>query len=132
MLQSGQVSDVLTDASDLRPTLAEATAASLPRDVTLDGRSLWPALRGEATAERPWMFAEHKGRYFVRDRRRKLYADGQLFDMHADPDEESPVVERSPGESQTGESKTAAGSRRTQFCTEARLMLRDDFVKIQD
>jgi arylsulfatase A-like enzyme len=105
VLQSGQVSDVLTDASDLFPTLVEATAASLPRDVLLDGRSLWPALRGEATAERPWMFAEHKGRYFVRDRRWKLYADGQLFDMHADPDEEAPVVERSPGESETARQK---------------------------
>jgi arylsulfatase A len=94
-LARGQVSDALTDVSDILPTLAEATAAKLPQDVQLDGHSLWPVLRGESVAGRPWVFAEHQGRCFVRDRRWKLYEDGKLFDMQADPDERTPVVDRS-------------------------------------
>jgi arylsulfatase A len=97
-LPGDRVRDSLTDVSDILPTLAEAASAPLPQTVKLDGRSLWPTLRGEACSGRNWVFAEHKQRCFVRDRRWKLYSDGNLFDMQTDPDEQAPLPRGSPGD----------------------------------
>ena len=79
------------DVSDFLPTLAELADAELPADVLLDGRSFADRLRGAGTQVRDWVFAEHKGRAFVKDRRWKLYNDGQLFDLDDDPSEQQPL-----------------------------------------
>jgi arylsulfatase A-like enzyme len=80
------VGNHLVDVSDLLPTLAEIAGAPLPGDVVLDGRSFTGAWRG-AARNRDWVFSEHRGRYFVRNLRFKLYGDGALFDLDNDPDE---------------------------------------------
>jgi arylsulfatase A len=104
--KGGQVSDVLTDVSDMLPTLADAASAPLPRGVALDGRSFLPSLRDETGAERQWVFVEHEGRYFVRDRRWKLYGDGKLFDAELDPEEQAPIMDGPPaGESESARQK---------------------------
>jgi len=87
---AGQVSDALTDVSDVLPTLAEVAGAALPEGVRLDGRPLLDA-EGRVAAQRRWVFAEHRGQKHVRNRRWKLYGDGRLFDLEADAGEERPL-----------------------------------------
>ena len=57
----------------------------------LDGHSVIGQIRNGA-APRKWVFAEHKGKCFVRNQRWKLYDDGRFFDMEADPDEQQPLA----------------------------------------
>jgi arylsulfatase A len=90
----GRVSEMLVDASDVLPSLADAASATLPEAVHLDGRSILARLRGSAVAARPWVFSEHEGRYFVRNERWKLYDDGRFFECEADPDEKQPMAEQ--------------------------------------
>jgi len=100
---AGQVCTDLADLSDIMPTIADAGGASLPGNVTIDGRSFLPQLRGEQGNPRDWLFCYYKPRAnnplkrFARDKRWKLYADGdytragQLFDVPADPLEQNPI-----------------------------------------
>ena len=83
----------MMDLSDLLPTLAELGGAEVPPGETLDGTSFAALLRGEPGPGRDWVFAEHRGRSWVRTRDWKLYRDGRFFDMTADPDETRPVPE---------------------------------------
>jgi arylsulfatase A len=85
-IQAGGVNRNLVDASDILPSLADVAGASLPENVMLDGHSVSAQLRNDAP-QRRWIFAEHKGQFFVRSRRWKLYDDGRFYDMEADPDE---------------------------------------------
>jgi arylsulfatase A-like enzyme len=89
-IQPGEISSDLMDASDFLPSLADVAGAALPRGIKLDGHSMTAHLRSYA-APRPWVFAEHKGKCFVRNQRWKLYRDGRFYDMQTDPDEESPL-----------------------------------------
>jgi arylsulfatase A len=90
-IDAAQVVDDLVDFSDFLPTFAELTGGKLPAGVTLDGRSFAARItRGETTA-RQWAYAEAKGRFWVRDRRWKLYDDGRFFDVAGDPSETKPV-----------------------------------------
>ena len=41
---------------------------------------------------RVWAFAEHGKKYWVRDRRWKLYDNGRLYDVANDPGEKTPVA----------------------------------------
>ena len=123
-MSSGKLSGTLVDFSDLLPTLAEAGGAKLPDDLTIDGRSFLPQLRGERGNPREWVFchysrngrpkepnnaeqrqqqldaqakqreAKQLGR-FVRNQRFKLYDDGRLYDVSADVLEQHPIP---PGE----------------------------------
>ena len=38
---------------------------------------------------RKWAFVEHRGKYWVRDQRWKLYGNGKLFDVSRDPAEKN-------------------------------------------
>jgi arylsulfatase A-like enzyme len=94
----GLVSDDLVDTTDFLPTLAEVTGAALPGDVTLDGRSFMPQLRGEDGDPREWVFCHYDPEWgnfdrsrFARDQRWKLYDDGRLYDLGADVLEELPL-----------------------------------------
>ena len=100
-IPAGVVCADLIDFSDIVPTLAEACGFSLPTDRTIDGRSFFPQLRGEAGSPREWIYCYYnprpgrKGfpeRQFVRDSRWKLYSDGRLFDVAADRLEERPIL----------------------------------------
>jgi arylsulfatase A len=93
----GKVYRDLVDFSDILPTLAEAAGAKLPVNVTIDGRSFLPQLRGEKGKPRDWIFCWYqrnpgdKLHRFTRDRRYKLYDDGELFDLQSDRLEKKPI-----------------------------------------
>ncbi len=79
----------LADFSDLLPTFCALAGAPLPARVTIDGRSLAAALRDPAAPEpRQWIFNQYHHERLVSDGRFKLYADGRLFDVLDDFDEQ--------------------------------------------
>lgn len=90
-IEPGAVSDDLVDVSDFLPSLADLAGAKLPEDVQLDGHSI-PAQFREGAAPRSWVFAEHRGRCFLRNQHWKLYNDGAFYDLQADPDEKQPLA----------------------------------------
>jgi arylsulfatase A len=99
----GKVCRDLVDFSDFLPTLADASGAPLPKNVTIDGQSFLPQLRGELGNPRDWIFCWYQRNpgdtlyRFARDKRWKLYGDGgheragKLYDVAADPLEENPI-----------------------------------------
>jgi arylsulfatase A len=91
---AGTICDDLVDFSDFLPTLAELSGAALP-EVVLDGRSFAPQVHGLAGEPRQWIYQEHEGKAWIRDKRWKLYRDGRLLDVDLDPLEEHPYL---PGE----------------------------------
>lgn len=94
----------LVDFSDFLPTLAEAAGVKIPADRIIDGRSFLPQLEGKPGNPRQWTFLHYwdKGRNrekiaeAVWNQRWKLYGDGKLYDIKADPLEEKPVLEKNP------------------------------------
>jgi arylsulfatase A-like enzyme len=97
----GMVLDDLVDTTDFLPTVAAVTGARHPQGVVMDGRDFSSRLRGEAGDPREWVFCHYDpdwGNFtrarFVRDQRWKLYDDGRLFNVAADPLERRP---RDPG-----------------------------------
>jgi len=101
---AGKVSDDLVDFSDMMPTIAELTGASLPEGEVLDGVSFAPQLRGEKGTPREWIYCynepvpsqESEPAIFVRDQRWKLYNDGRLFDISNDVLEQNPISDGGP------------------------------------
>ncbi len=93
----GAVTTDLIDASDFLPTILEAAEITPPDDYFIDGRSFLPQLKGETGNPRDWIFFHfepmsgrvHRYARFIRDHRWKLYDDGRLFDLNADPEEEA-------------------------------------------
>ncbi|UCG57981.1 MAG: sulfatase-like hydrolase/transferase [Phycisphaerales bacterium] len=106
---TGKVCDDLIDFSDILPTLADVAGASLPKGVTIDGRSFLPQLRGEKGNPRDWIFCWYQrdpGKQlhrFARDKRWKLYDEsgadraGRLFDVSADVLEQNPIEQGQGG-----------------------------------
>jgi arylsulfatase A len=94
---AGKVCGDLVDFSDFVPTFAEMVGTSAPEDMIIDGRSFLPQLRGQKGNPRDWIFCHYDPRWggrerrcFVRDKRWKLYDDGQLFNVEADVLEQNP------------------------------------------
>jgi arylsulfatase A len=83
----GQVSKDLVDFSDFFPTLVELAGAKLPPNITIDGRTFAPQLRGDASLRKPreWVYVQLQQNRYVRDPRFKLYSDGTLCDMRDAP-----------------------------------------------
>ncbi|MGH9674576.1 MAG: sulfatase-like hydrolase/transferase [Bryobacteraceae bacterium] len=92
----------LIDSTDFVPTVAELAGASTREFGAIDGRSFLPRLHGRPGNPRDWTFLDFdprpgwdKDRYvhvrWARDQRFKLYGDGRLFDVTADPAEERPL-----------------------------------------
>ncbi|NQT84073.1 sulfatase-like hydrolase/transferase [bacterium] len=111
----GNVCGDLVDFSDFLPTLVEAVGGELPTKIVIDGRSFLPQLRGQKGNPRDWVFCYYRPRMknrkwglkiFARGKRYKLYGDGKLFDVPADPLEKNPI---NPGE--CGEEAAAARKR---------------------
>jgi len=99
------VSDALVDSTDFIPTLLEAIGKPLPSDHKLDGISFYNELVNEnSTAParktiysfydpRPgWDKDQFSRHVSVRDRRWKLYENGQLFDIEKDILEKKPIL----------------------------------------
>lgn len=106
VVPGGRVIDDLVDFADILPTLADAAGLALPAQDHADGRSFWERLRGEPGQPREWLYTYYFPRPFaaqfntpyahpevlyVRDKRYKLYGNGELFDVRADPSEEEPL-----------------------------------------
>jgi len=115
IVPAGKVCGDLVEFSDFYPTFAEIAGATLSEDMTIDGRSFFPQLRGQLGNPRDWIFCHYDPKWgswklkrFVRDSRWKLYHTGQLFDVQADPLEENPIQ---PGQ---GDRQAAAARKRLQ------------------
>lgn len=103
----GQIVDDLIDFSDFLPTFCELAGASTNEETGLDGQSFAGLLLGTSSSSRTWAFSQERGRrdnrevlQWVRTTRWKLYSDGRLFDMQADPFEEHPSTPRIEDERQ--------------------------------
>jgi arylsulfatase A len=98
VIPAGKVCSDLVDFSDFVLTIAEVVGAEIPRDMPIDGRSFLPQLRGQKGNPREWIFCYYNPKWiginkavrFVRDRRWKLYGDGELYDVPADTLEQNP------------------------------------------
>ncbi|MDT8299912.1 MAG: sulfatase-like hydrolase/transferase [Sedimentisphaerales bacterium] len=98
VIPAGKVCGDLVDFSDFVPTFVEMTDASPPEGMILDGQSFLPELRGKKGKARKWIFCHYDPKWlgrkeavrFVRDKRWKLYDNGDLFDVPADTLEKNP------------------------------------------
>ncbi len=115
LVPAGVVTDALTDFADLLPTFAELGGATLPKDTTIDGKSIAPLLLGKTDdSPREWIMAlGHgaarlddkgvRGQYdyasrVIRDKRYKVWVDEQasitqLYDLKTDPWEQTNLIE---------------------------------------
>lgn len=94
----GKICDDLIDFTDFFPTLAQIAGAEIPENLTMDGISFLPQLKGEKATPREWVFCHYDPRWqfwkpcrFVRDKRWKLYDDGRLYDLQKDILEKFPI-----------------------------------------
>jgi arylsulfatase A-like enzyme len=96
------VADDLVESTDILPTLAELAGAQLP--VPCDGISLVPRLLYGTPSPRQAIYGWYarggptsgKVEIWARDRRWKLYDDGRMYDVLADPGEQSPAAAADP------------------------------------
>ena len=84
-----QVLDDLIDMSDFMPTIAEFANDKSNRKMSLDGSRFNLRLKGFGRPIRKFAFAEHRGKFWVRDQNFKLYSDGRFFHVSKDVDEEA-------------------------------------------
>ena len=85
-VKPGVVSNALVDMSDFYATCVELARGELPAG--LDSLSFVPALSGQPVS-RNWAYAEHGGKFWVRDQRYKMYDSGRFVVVS----EEEPGVE---------------------------------------
>ena len=90
-VEPGTVLDAPATLADVMPTLLDMTGIDIPGSV--DGKSLWPLLRGDGERPHDYIHIEHSGRcQALTDGREKFVwdpgsGDEQLFDLDADPNE---------------------------------------------
>lgn len=96
-LPRGRTVKQIAGAIDLLPTLTSLAKVPRAGDKPLDGRDLTPLFKDEAI-EWPdrMLFSTWAGKTSVRTQQYRLDAQGQLFDMQADPGQTSPVNKRLP------------------------------------
>jgi len=96
-MKLGKVNRDLISSTDFLPTICGAAGVDVPDDV--DGVSFLPQLLGESGTPREWLYTWYSPRQrldlSVRecsfDHYHKLYRNGQLFDLVADPFEQKPM-----------------------------------------
>jgi arylsulfatase A len=104
---AGKVVDDLVCFSDLFPTMVEAAGLPSKKITDGDGWSFWPQCEGRAGRKREWIYcyyfprpssAKYNDKYshyevrFARDKRYKLYDNGEMFDTIADVLEKRPIA----------------------------------------
>jgi arylsulfatase A len=92
---AGNVSSDLVDSTDFLPTICDAAGIELPKDLTVDGRSFLPQIRGEQGRPREWIYSWYSPRgealrEFAFNDRFKLYASGEFYDLSNDREETRP------------------------------------------
>ena len=94
-IPAGSVNRDLIASVDFLPTLAEAAGVAWPAGRLTDGRSFWPQLQGHPGTPREAIYCWYASdggpvaRFeFALGTRYKLYRDGRLFDLQADPFEQ--------------------------------------------
>jgi arylsulfatase A-like enzyme len=101
-IPSGQSSDNLIDFTDFMPTFADVAGTHLPEESRFDGISFYPTLVGDEGPIRKWVFMYYWGRgrnimktrRCARNKRYKLYDNGDLYDLLNDPLEEYPMASK--------------------------------------
>ena len=103
----GRVVDDLICFSDLFPTMVEAAGLPAKKITDGDGWSFWPQCLGHPGKKREWIYcyyfprpssAKYNDKYshyevrFARDKRFKLYDNGELFDTIEDVLERHPIA----------------------------------------
>jgi arylsulfatase A len=104
---AGKVVDDLVCFSDLFPTMVEAAGLPPKKITDGDGWSFWPQCEGRAGHKREWIYcyyfprpssAKYNDKYshfevrFARDKRYKLYDNGEMFDTIEDVLEKRPIA----------------------------------------
>ena len=82
---AGKVLEDLVSFADPYATFAEVAGAKLPANLTIDGKSFAPQLRGEAGTPRSWAYVQLGSHWFVREPGFKMNEKGELFDMSDAP-----------------------------------------------
>lgn len=87
----------IAGAIDLLPTLADLTGIEVQAEKPIDGKSLKPLLMGssDSWAERQ-LLSLRRNQVSVRNQRFRLDAEGQLFDIAADPGQRADVAADHP------------------------------------
>ncbi len=83
LIPGGRVLRDLIDFSDILPTVADLIGARFPGDVTFDGRSFAPQLRGDKGNPREWIFSYLAYDRILRDKRWLREGDGRFYDCGA-------------------------------------------------
>jgi len=71
----------LTDLTDVLPTLLDCAGVVLPEGYAVDGKSLWPFLRGETDAHREWIYSYIATSQLLRDKRWLLEAVNPILGL---------------------------------------------------
>ena len=105
LTSGGRVSRDLIDFTDLYPTFLELAKIARPNDVTLDGRSFVPSLRGseDPFEKRSWIFSQIGDCRMIRDWQHIVDSKGNFHDLQQDPLQQrrvSPLDKIAPGRRQ--------------------------------
>ena len=107
VISKGRVTSDIIDFSDMLPTLCEAAQINIPSELTVDGHSFLPVLKGESGRGRESIFMWYerggkpdKAREFARNQQYKLYNNGTFFDVKNDRNETAPLKTESLSEQQ--------------------------------
>jgi len=79
--------DVLSDMSDLLPTIAELAGVEIPADYEVNGHSLMPFLTGRADTHRPYVYAFRRAEQLIRGTHVMKDGNDRWWDVTAQPDD---------------------------------------------
>jgi len=99
VIPPAQVNKDLIDFTDFFPTIADIVNTKLADNITFDGRSFLPQLKGETGNPRDWIFCHYDPRWgkwqqsrYVQNKTWKLYEDGRIYNLSKDPDETKSIT----------------------------------------
>ncbi len=97
-MQGGRTLHDLVDMTDFLPTICEAAGVEVPSQLSIDGHSFLPQIRGQAGQPRDWIYCwyapdggQKAKREFARNQNFKLDRDGTLYDVSSVDDDKHPL-----------------------------------------